>query len=229
MGALIPGKPGNQGNGSAVIYPGHRDGIMKANRLEMMIVNSPIRLLVQHRILLPWIRSHAPIPSHGIFLEIGCGRGAGAGMLLEEFLPQSIQAMDLDERMISLAAHYLPPRHREKIHLYVGDSVALPHRDASMDAVFGFGVLHHVPDWQGGVKEIARVLKPGGIYFLEEFYPPFYLNFLARQLVVHPEENRFYSRDLRDCLKKAGLPVQKALELKAIGILAVCRKTSTPC
>ena len=197
---------------------------MKANRLEIMIVNSPIRLLVQKKILLPWIRSQVKIPNNGTFLEIGCGRGAGACMLLEEFFPQAVHAMDLDEGMITEATRYITPKQREKINLYVGDSFYLPHRDASMDAVFGFGVLHHLPDWQGGIKEIARVLKPGGLYFLEEFYPPFYLNFLVRRLVVHPEENRFYSRDLRDNLKAAALPIEKALESKMIGIIAICRK-----
>ena len=44
----------------------------------MMIVNSPVRLLVQKKIFLPWIRSHVKIPNYGTFLEIGCGRGAGA-------------------------------------------------------------------------------------------------------------------------------------------------------
>jgi ubiquinone/menaquinone biosynthesis C-methylase UbiE len=197
---------------------------MKANRLERMIVNSPIRLLVQGKILLPWIKSQVTLPVNGTFLEIGCGRGAGACMLLEEFYPEAIHAMDLDEGMISEASRYLTPVQKEKINLYVGDSFNLPHRDASMDAVFGFGVLHHLPDWRGGVTEIVRVLKPGGIYFLEEFYPPFYLNFLTRRLLDHPEEDRFYSRDLWDYLAAASLPIQNALELKQIGIMAICRK-----
>lgn len=197
---------------------------MKANRLERMIVNSPIRLLVQGKILLPWIKSKGTLPLNGTFLEIGCGRGAGACMLLEEFYPQAIHAMDLDEGMISEAKNFLTPAQKEKINLYVGDTFHLPHRDASMDAVFGFGVLHHLPDWRGGVKEIIRVLKPGGIYFLEEFYPPFYLNFLTRRLLAHPEEDRFYSRDLRDHLTLAGLPIQEFLEIKQIGIIAICRK-----
>lgn len=197
---------------------------MKANRLERMIVNSPVRLLVQGKIIMPWIKSKVSLPVNGTFLEIGCGRGAGARMLLQEFYPRAIHAMDLDEGMISAAARYLSPAQREKITLYVGDTLHLPHQDASMDAIFGFGVLHHLPDWRGGVMEIARVLKPGGIYFLEEFYPPFYLNFLARRLLVHPEADRFYSRDLQEYLTGAGLPLQDFLELKMIGIMAICCK-----
>jgi ubiquinone/menaquinone biosynthesis C-methylase UbiE len=197
---------------------------VKANQLEKMIVNSPIRLLVQGKVILPWIKSKMKLPVNRTFLEIGCGRGAGACMLLEEFYPEAIHAMDLDEGMISEATRYLTPVQRGKINLYVGDTFHLPHRDASMDAVFGFGVLHHLSDWRGGVMEIARVLKPGGIYFLEEFYPPFYLNFLARRLLDHPEEDRFYSQDLRDYLTAAGLPIQNSLEVKRIGIIAICQK-----
>jgi ubiquinone/menaquinone biosynthesis C-methylase UbiE len=198
---------------------------MKANWLERQIVNSPIRLLIQDQIILRWIRSKVDLPAGERFLEIGCGRGAGAGLLLREFRPGAIHAMDLDEDMIGEARRYVTPAQRQRIHLYVGDAMHLPHRDGAMDAVFGFGVLHHLPDWRGGMQEIARVLRPGGIYFLEEFYPAFYLNFLVRRLVTHPEEDRFISQDLRQALAAHGLPIQHTLEIKQLGLLAICRKT----
>jgi ubiquinone/menaquinone biosynthesis C-methylase UbiE len=198
---------------------------MKTNWLEHQIVNSPIRLLVQEKIILPWIRSKVTIPAGGRFLEIGCGRGAGACMLLKEFLPAAIHAMDLDEDMIREARGYVNEVQKQRIHLYVGDTMHLPYRDRAVDAVFGFGVLHHLPDWRGGIREIARVLKPGGVYFLEEFYPPFYLNFLVRRLVTHPEEDRFFSQDLREALAEHGLPVQDTLEIKQLGLLGICRRS----
>jgi ubiquinone/menaquinone biosynthesis C-methylase UbiE len=197
---------------------------MKANWLERLIVNSPIRLLIQEKIILRWIKSKVRLSPGGRFLEIGCGRGAGACMLLREFRPAAVHAMDLDESMINAARRYVTEVQRQHVHLYVGDTLYLPYRDGAVDAVFGFGVLHHLPDWRAGVREIARVLKPGGIYFLEEFYPPFYLNFLVRRLVNHPEEDRFYSRDLWQELAEAGLPIQDALEIKKLGLLAICRK-----
>jgi ubiquinone/menaquinone biosynthesis C-methylase UbiE len=197
---------------------------MKANWLERLIVNSPIRLMIQEKIILRWIKSKMDLPPGGRFLEIGCGRGAGACMLLREFRPAAVHAMDLDESMINAARRYVTEVQRQHIHLYVGDTLYLPYRAGAVDAVFGFGVLHHLPDWRAGVREIARVLKPGGIYFLEEFYPPFYLNFLVRRLVTHPEEDRFYSRDLWQALAEAGLPIQDALEIKKLGLLAICRR-----
>jgi len=198
---------------------------MKANWLERQIVNSPIRLLIQEQILLRWIKSKVTLPPGGKFLEIGCGRGAGACLLLKEFLPGAVHAMDLDEDMIREAGEYVSEAQKQQIHLYVGDTMQLPYQDRAMDAVFGFGVLHHLPDWRGGIREIARVLKPGGTYFLEEFYPPFYLNPLVRRLVTHPEEDRFESPDLKEALSASGLTVQNTLEIKQLGILAICRRS----
>jgi ubiquinone/menaquinone biosynthesis C-methylase UbiE len=199
---------------------------MEVNWAERLIVNNPIRVLIQKRIIIRWIKNKVELCSGGEFLEIGCGRGAGSSLLLKEFLPAAVHAMDLDVQMIVQARQYLDTAQRQKIHLYVGDVLHVPHQNASVEAVFGFGVLHHLPDWRGGVAEIARVLRSGGIYFLEEFYPPVYLNLLARRLFVHPEEDRFTSQDLRQALADAGLPIQDALEIKQLGILAVCRKTA---
>jgi hypothetical protein len=74
--------------------------------------------------------------------------------------------------------------------------------------------------------EIARVLRTGGVYVLEEFYPALYLNFLARRLFRHPEEDRFESPDLHRALKEAGFSVKDTLEAKKLGILAMAVKES---
>jgi ubiquinone/menaquinone biosynthesis C-methylase UbiE len=197
---------------------------VKLNWAERLVVNNPVRVMIQ-RLIIRWIKSVAPIPARARVLEIGCGRGAGACLIQEEFHPARLHAFDLDHRMILMAQKYLKPEHQARISLYVGDALALPYRDAGLDVVFGFGVLHHLPDWRGGLQEIARVLKPGGIYFLEEFYPPFYQNFVARRLFLHPEHDRFYSHDLHRTLTEAGFALQGCLEQKKLGLLAVAVKT----
>ena len=196
---------------------------MKVNWAERLMVNSPVRVMVQ-RLIVKWIgRSLAPDPEAQV-LEVGCGRGVGACLILEKFRPARLHALDLDWRMIRRARAYLNPEQRRRISLYVGDAYHLPYRDGALDGVFGFGVLHHLPDWRGGLREIARVLKPGGFYFLEEFYPQIYQNFLARRIFLHPEHDRFYSHDLRQCLAECGLALQCCLEQKQFGILAVLTK-----
>lgn len=173
------------------------------------------------RLIIKWVKGVTRITPQARILEIGCGRGAGARLIQEEFHPASLHAFDLDYRMIRLAGRYLKAGYKDKICLYVGDASTLPYRDGVLDAVFGFGVLHHVLDWRGGLREIARVLKPGGIYCLEEFYPHLYQNFLARRIFLHPEHDRFYRHDLHKGLAEAGFELQGCLEHKRLGILAV--------
>jgi ubiquinone/menaquinone biosynthesis C-methylase UbiE len=196
---------------------------VKLNWAERLVVNNPVRVMIQRRII-KWIKGVTRIAPQARVLEIGCGRGAGARLIQEEFQPAVLHAFDLDYRMILMAGRYLQGAPRDRIDLYVGDALTLPYRDGVLDAVFGFGVLHHLPDWRGGMREIARVLKPGGIYCLEEFYPQFYQNFLARRIFLHPEHDRFYSHDLKKALAEAGFGLKGRLEQKMLGILAVAVK-----
>ena len=196
---------------------------MKLNWAERWAVNNPLRP-IQVQLELDWLKRNARLKPYAHVLEVGCGRGAGSSLIKTMFEPAVLHAMDLDVEMIRKAFRYLSVEQREGISFFVSDAVLLPYPDEAMDAVFGFGVLHHVPDWQRGLAEIARVLKPGGIYFFEELYPPLYQNFLTRHILLHPIKNRFCSQDLKLALKNAGLEQGNFLEHKRLGILGFASK-----
>ena len=60
----------------------------------------------------------------------------------------------------------------ERIRLLEGDVLALPFADDSFDVVtIAFG-LRNLPDYAKGVREMTRVLKPGGRLLVLEFFPP---------------------------------------------------------
>lgn len=197
---------------------------MKLNWLERWFVDSPFRYGLQ-RLVIQWFKNTLPLKSGANLLEIGCGRGAGARLILDSFRPQKIYLMDLDIRMIRKAKMFLGSGTQKNIIYCVGDATRIPFEDICFDAVFGFGFLHHVPAWREGLAEIARVLKPEGVYFIEEFYPSLYQNFITKRLLAHPEQDRFNSRDLHVAFTGTDLSLVHTFELKRLGILAICVKT----
>jgi ubiquinone/menaquinone biosynthesis C-methylase UbiE len=196
---------------------------MKLNWAERWVVNNPLRVAEQ-RIEIRMLKTMMPLRPGSRALEVGCGRGAGASLILKEFQLSQVYAMDLDIRMVRKAKEHLRVRSDKRVHLLVCDVFRLPVNPESMDAVFGFGVLHHVVDWRSALAEIAKVLKPGGVYYIEELYPALYQNFITRRILLHPAEDRFVSHDLRQALKQAKLPLKGAAEVKRLGLLGVAVK-----
>lgn len=198
---------------------------MNVNFPERIWCNSPLRQMVQRREVGFW-KSLRELPAGGRMLEIGCGNGAGALLLLEAFAPRELQALDSDPAMLRLASvrrrkHTQGPR---KLNLLLGDAQYLPFPAQSMDAACNFGIIHHLEDWRQGINELARVLKPGGVFFFEEIYPPLYANFLMKRLVLHPTENRFHGPEFKQALADAGLALQPGGRESRFGIVGCAVK-----
>lgn len=199
---------------------------MKLNWAERWVVNNPLRVFQQH-LEIKWLQQMMPLKTDAIILEVGCGRGAGAKLILKAFRPSQLHILDLDIKMIQGAKTYLSKATTYTVNMYVGDSIDLPFKSDTLDALFGFGFLHHVPDWRRALSEIARVLKAGGVYYIEELYPSLYQNVITKRILLHPEHDRFVSSDLRNALDDAGLNLEDAFELKKMGILGVAIKSDT--
>ncbi|HEY5998379.1 MAG TPA: methyltransferase domain-containing protein [bacterium] len=193
---------------------------MKLNWAERWVVNNPLRVLEQ-RLEIAWLRRGHGLAPGGEILEIGCGRAAGAALIEAAFRPATLLASDYDPAMLERAGRYLGGRGRSRIRLLAADAAELPFADASLDAVFDFGALHHVPDWRRALAETARVLRPGGAFYFEELYPSLYQNVITRHILLHPAHDRFRSAELREGLRRAGLRLSRSLELPRIGILGV--------
>lgn len=200
---------------------------MKLNWAERWVVNNPLRVFEQG-IEIRRLKTMMHLKSGFIALEIGCGRGAGAKIILREFRPSRIHAMDLDLEMIGKANEHLSSADKQQVSLFVGDVSSLPVKTGSLDAVFGFGVLHHIPDWRSALAEVARVLKPEGVYFLEELYPALYQNVVTKHILLHPAQDRFSGQDLRQALDEAKLALKDFIEFKRWGILGVAVKREKP-
>lgn len=193
---------------------------MKTNWVERLWVNGPWRsafLMGEVR----FFKRTRDLPPGSRVLEIGCGKGVGARLVFKQFDPAQIDAVDVDPDMIRRAEHqhrFLP---RDSVHFAVADAQKLPFADAQMDAVFNFGILHHLEDWNCGIREVARVLKPGGTFYFEEIYPELYAGPILKHILVHPTENRFHAPQYRAALEEAGLHILDGYHESRYAILAV--------
>lgn len=99
-------------------------------------------------------------------LDLGCGAGRHA---FEAFRRGArVVAFDLDGAELSGAAELLAALHAEspasaKPAAVQGNALSLPFADGSFDRVIASEVLEHIPDDASAMRELARVLKPGGV------------------------------------------------------------------
>ena len=92
-------------------------------------------------------------------LELGCGVGFVSVYLAENY-QFNVFGTDFDDEQIDTAKRIQPEI--KNLHFQVEDASQLTIEDSSINLVISQNVFHHVPNWQDAIKEIARVLCPGG-------------------------------------------------------------------
>lgn len=104
-------------------------------------------------------------------LEVGCGPGHLAIRLVRDH-DLDVTAVDLDPAMIEHAESNAKRSGALRQPAFmVGDAAALPGGDASVDLVVSTLSMHHWSDSAAGLREIARVLRPGGRALIWDIKP----------------------------------------------------------
>ncbi len=130
----------------------------------------------------------------GRVLDAGCG----VGNLLERLTaPGKAIGVDFSLGMIRAASRRSPS-------VLLGDSMKLPFRDESFDLVLARSLLHHLPNIERGISELARVLRPGGQLVVADTNRSV-LTSLPRALAYRgpgfsPDHKNLRARDLADAL-----------------------------
>ena len=122
-----------------------------------------LRMNREHGPLRAWGFAHIPVGQS--VLDVGCGGGAALAELAERFPEAKLAGCDVSLLAIETASA-LNEAHvksgRMTFHLCgVPD---LPFADGAFDTVFSVESLYFWPDAQAGLKEIRRVLAPGGAF-----------------------------------------------------------------
>ncbi len=94
-------------------------------------------------------------------LELGCGSGFFLLNLIQAGVARRGSVTALSPGMVKVAT-----RNGENLGLdidgRVADAEGIPYEDDTFDLVVGHAVLHHIPDVEKSLREVVRVLKPGG-------------------------------------------------------------------
>jgi ubiquinone/menaquinone biosynthesis C-methylase UbiE len=102
-------------------------------------------------------------------LDVGCGPGQFTILIAERSPGAEIWGIDLAPTMIELARrHVAESAAADRLHFEVADVARLPFPDDHFDAVVSSGSIKHWPDQVGALREIHRVLVPGGHAFIGE-------------------------------------------------------------
>lgn len=172
--------------------------------------DNPRHYLSAESALLNYIRIADEIaqraPRGGRILDWGAGYGQMSYLLQR-------RGFDVSSYDVAAEASEAPSRLYPEITVRRGtDPYALPYADASFDAVLSCGVLEHVPSEAQSLGEIARVLRPGGLFFIYNLPQRWSWPELLRE-TLHmggTHDRRYTLAGVQALLRAAGLRVEMA-------------------
>ena len=131
-------------------------------------------------------------------LDVGCGTGRLLRRAYRYWPEAQLIGVDPANGMIEWAKLLTP-----NATFFTGMGEALPLQDASVDLALSTTSFHHWQDQAAGIREIARVLRPGGYFILVDVSIPDWLAGVFRLKRIHSPTQ------MRTLFIQAGLHVQK--------------------
>jgi ubiquinone/menaquinone biosynthesis C-methylase UbiE len=130
-----------------------------------------------HRAVLELIADYGKGAAPESILDVGCGTGRFLRKAEQRWSDARLIGVDPAEGMIEMARHLTPGA-----TFYVSMAESLPLPDASVDVAVTTLSFHHWSDQAAGVREVARVLRPGGHFFLVDAFAPAWMWIFVRLL-----------------------------------------------
>lgn len=146
-------------------------------------------------------------------LDVGCGTGRLLRQAHTYWPEAQLIGVDPANGMIEMAKRLTP-----NATFMTGMAEALPFQDASVDLALSTISFHHWQDQAAGIREIARVLRPGGYFLLVDLSFPDWLGQVFRLKRVHSRAR------LQALFNQAGLQVQTQQKVSWRGWLATVGK-----
>jgi SAM-dependent methyltransferase len=130
-------------------------------------------------------------------LDVGCGTGANLLMLSKY---GDAEGVDVSEDALAFCRE----RGLDKVKLGAGEE--LPYEDGTFDLVTAFDVVEHMDDDLAGLREMRRVLRPGGRVLL---FVPAFMFLWGLQDDVSNHRRRYRMSQLRHVMEEAGFEIER--------------------
>ncbi len=153
------------------------------------------------------------VPQPASVLDIGCGTGRLLRQARTRWPEAQLIGVDPAAGMIEVAKRLTPDA-----TFFSGTAESLPLESATVDLALSTLSFHHWRDQAAGLREIARVLRPGGYVVLVDMSFPGWLLRVLRVKRVHHRAGR------HALFAQAGLQVQTQQKITWRGLLATVGK-----
>jgi ubiquinone/menaquinone biosynthesis C-methylase UbiE len=118
---------------------------------------------IERRIILKALAQYKP---QGILVDIGCGPGYLAAQISRRFPGLRVIGVDISDQMLTMAKHNWSSPSYQNLEFLVGDAQQLPFVDGAVDFAVSSLSLHHWGNAEIALKEVHRILRPGGQFLL---------------------------------------------------------------
>ena len=179
---------------------------------------------------LSFLVNWANVSSAAAVLDVGCGTGELARLLLEKNPHQAIVGIDISEEMLVQARQKL--RNVERVTFEQASASALPIPDNTFEVVVSANAFHYFPEPEKALAEMRRVLKPDGKIVILDWCKDFLVCQICDWVLqrLDPAHQQCYTEaELHDLLKAAGFRIGRARRIRfglMWGLMAVIGKDS---
>ncbi len=164
-------------------------------------------------------------------VEFGCGTGSTA--IRHSRYVKHINAIDISESMLEIGRKRAEEEGADNISFFRGTLAEFKAHDASVDAVLALNVIHLLPDHKTTLAEVARILKPGGIFinstaclgdsyfrFIKPLVP------IGKFIGLLPDLTVLTKNGLSSDLKNAGFDIENQWvhAMKDLSVFTIARK-----